>query len=49
MYDLKIFNDLESLGKFIVKKNITDYSFTRYEFNFRNEIKTNYFLSFKIN
>ena len=49
MYDLRIFNSINEMGKFLVKKNITDYSFKVYEFSFRNETKLNYFLSFKIN
>lgn len=49
MYDLKIFDSLKDLNAFINKNKITDYSFKEYQFIFRNEIKNNFFLSFKIN
>lgn len=48
MYETKIFENLNSLGLFLIKKNITDYSFTSYEFDFMNETKINYFLSYKL-
>jgi hypothetical protein len=49
MYETKIFDSLEAMWKFICKYKIIDYSFTNYLFNFRWVVKTNYFLSFKIN
>jgi hypothetical protein len=49
MYETKIFDSLEAMWKFLCKYKITDYSFKDYVFNFRWMIKTNYFLSFKIN
>lgn len=49
MYDLKIFDTLEELWKFLIKKNIIDYNFKRFDFDFMGETKSNYFLSFKTN
>lgn len=52
MYEIKIFNNLYELWLFLIKHNITDYSFNKYEF--RLELKTksinknNYFLSYKL-
>ena len=46
MYKLEIFDSLEAMWEFLCKKNITDYSFKVYEFNFRWEIKNNIFLSY---
>ena len=47
MYELEIFDSIEELWRFLIKKWITDYSFTVYEFEFMNTIKNNFFLSYK--
>ena len=49
MYDLKIFDNIKDLYKFLIKNNIKDYYFKRFDFEFLWAIKTNYFLSFKYN
>lgn len=47
MYELKIFDSIEDLGRFIIKNDIIDYNFKKFDFQFMNQTKTNYFLSFK--
>lgn len=52
MYEIKIFNNLDELWLFLIKHNITDYSFNTYEFRLELKTKsinkTNYFLSYKL-
>ena len=47
MYDLKIFDTMEKMGRFLVAHNITDYKFRIFDFDFMGETKKNIFLSFK--
>lgn len=51
MYEIKIFNSLNELWLFLIKNNISDYSFNKYEFRLELKTKsinkTNYFLSYK--
>jgi hypothetical protein len=47
MYDLKIFDNMQDLWKFLIDHNIKDYTFKRFDFQFMDQIKTNYFLSYK--
>ena len=49
MYDLKIFDNLKDLKEFINKNKIKDFKYKLYLFEYKNTIKTNYFLSFKNN
>lgn len=48
MYDLKIFENLSDLWYFLIQHNIIDYTFKKFDFQFMDQIKTNYFLSFKL-
>lgn len=47
MYNLKIFDSLSDLGKFLIDHDIIDYTFKKFDFQFMDQIKTNYFLSYK--
>lgn len=48
MYDLKIFNTKKELFNFINKNKIKDFKYKLYLFEYKNTIKENYFLSFKL-
>lgn len=51
MYNIKIFNSIKELYKFLIDNNIIDYSFIKYNFELKLKTKTikkeNYFLSYK--
>lgn len=47
MYNLKIFDSIKDLWKFIIKNNIKDYNFRKFDFEYFWKIKSNYFLSYK--
>lgn len=47
MYDLKIFDTLEEMGRFLTAHNITDYTFKVFDFKYLGKIKQNIFLSFR--
>lgn len=49
MYNLKIFENINELWQFLIDNNIIDYSFKKFDFQFMNSQKTNYFLSYKLN
>lgn len=48
MYELKIFDNIKELYKFLIDNNIVDYSFIKYDFDFMNKQKINYFLLYKL-
>ena len=51
MYNTKIFNSIKELYRFLIDKNIIDYSFIKYNFELKLKTKIikkeNYFLSYK--
>ena len=47
MYNLKIFENINDLWKFLIKNNIKDYTFRKFEFEYFWKIKNNFFLSYK--
>ena len=48
MYNLKIFDSLSDLWKFLIDHDIIDYTFKKFDFDFLDQKKTNYFLSYKL-
>ena len=49
MYKLKIFDSKKKLKNFIKENKLKDYTKRKFKFYFMDQLKTNYFLSFKYN